>query len=142
MAITYCSIATVDFEPESIDILVERAAFHNKKVGITGYLYYSNGHFVQYIEGMTPDVTALMQRIEDDKRHHITNIAYDCSLDHRRFYNWSLKKLTNANLVEIDLESTWEDLMHWSRCNCEQNAEKKIWQIMGKTSGYYQKFTS
>ena len=56
-----------DFELESI---LESSVRHNYSHDITGLLIYSNGSFLQVIEGSEKAVEETYERIYRDSRHH------------------------------------------------------------------------
>ena len=51
--------------------LAEVAATKNEQLGITGYLYYRDKLFLQYLEGEQCAVEKLMAKITDAPRHQI-----------------------------------------------------------------------
>jgi len=61
----------------------------NPARGITGALLFDGEHFGQLLEGPEPDVTALMQRIETDPRHHQVTLLFSGPADAaRRMRAW------------------------------------------------------
>ena len=70
-SLTYSSQALTDFDDESLLELADNSAARNEPLGITGYLYYRDGHFIQYLEGEQKAVEELMARIASDPRHTI-----------------------------------------------------------------------
>lgn len=50
-AIVYTSQALIAFSPEYIKTLAAKFAQHNQENNISGYLWYQNNQFLQYIEG-------------------------------------------------------------------------------------------
>ena len=56
----------------------------NPARGITGALLFDGEHFGQLLEGPEPDVTALMQRIETDPRHHQVTLLFSGPADAAR----------------------------------------------------------
>lgn len=66
----YRSRALTPLSESQLTTLVEQSRAYNEKHRITGLLCYSQGHFVQVLEGSATDVHALYARIRQDKRHH------------------------------------------------------------------------
>ncbi len=77
----------------------------NPALGITGVLFYSNGKFIQVIEGLKSDLDTLMIAIEADKRH--TNIHYLVNepINKRCFEDW------NMDTFNIDKTTTLDHAM-------------------------------
>ena len=72
---------------------------HNAAAGITGVLVFSDGVFLQLLEGGRGAVSALYNRISRDPRHHdVVLLAYD-EVDERRFAGWSMGQ---ANLSRLN----------------------------------------
>ena len=100
--IVYASAARVDFDLAALQQLEAHAAARNVELGITGYLYFENGRFFQYLEGEYEPVTALMERIELDPRHAIEHALFDDQLQARRFPSWSMRALGRDPFVGLD----------------------------------------
>ncbi|MFD2113422.1 EAL domain-containing protein [Thiorhodococcus fuscus] len=89
-AVLYVSLAT---QPMSQDDLMDLLGFSreaNRAQGITGFLLYLNGSFMQMIEGSYPRIQRLMERIEADSRHRNVTRLYEGSIDKRIFSDWSM----------------------------------------------------
>jgi len=83
-----------EFRPMSdadLKRLVTHSQIRNKQDGVTGFLYYSAGTFLQMLEGEEATVSATFARIEDDYRHIIASILHRGSSDHRLFANWTME---------------------------------------------------
>jgi hypothetical protein len=50
-ALVYVSSATKPFSPDELSELLAQARVDNAALGITGMLLYSNGNFMQVLEG-------------------------------------------------------------------------------------------
>ncbi|EGV32231.1 diguanylate cyclase/phosphodiesterase with PAS/PAC sensor(s) [Thiorhodococcus drewsii AZ1] len=89
-AVLYVSLAT---QPMSQDALMDLLGFAretNRAQGITGFLLYLNGSFMQMIEGSYPRIQRLMERIEADPRHRNVTRLYEGRIDKRIFSDWSM----------------------------------------------------
>ena len=100
--IIYASKALVGFDAGALDCLEVRAAARNAQLRVTGYLYFDDGRFFQYLEGGHDAVTALMGRIELDRRHDVKHVLYDDRLGARRFPSWSMRVLQRAQFAGLD----------------------------------------
>ena len=106
--VVYVSQEVTSFDEQMLSQLADHAALRNSEVGITGYLYYHNGNFTQYIEGKAESIDALLQVLHRDQRHSIL-CNYVASVESPRFANWSMKRITNDEFVEIQLEHVLTD---------------------------------
>ena len=79
------------FERRDLLALCDQSADANFSLGITGYLYFRRGNFLQYLEGDELIVNALMELIKADERHQVTQIIYDNAIAQRRFPSWSMR---------------------------------------------------
>jgi len=68
--------------------LLNIAREKNKKHNVTGVLLYSEGTFLQVLEGMPEDVDLIFKGIEYDRRHKNIIKLIDESLAKRNFPNW------------------------------------------------------
>ena len=72
--------------------LVAHSRARNAKEHVTGFLYYSNGTFLQLLEGDDATVEATFARIQDDFRHVDPKIIYkDNTATERMFEDWSME---------------------------------------------------
>jgi len=77
-------------EPEVGRILVESRR-NNRRQNVGGVLCYSDGCFLQCLEGETAEVDAIYKRIARDSRHRDVKILSRRIVPHRRFRTWSMK---------------------------------------------------
>ncbi len=86
----YCSQAVHVFGEEQLADLLEHSLACNAQHDITGLLCYSNGHFVQVLEGEAIDVEDLFARIMRDRRHHQVHVLSRGIGPARRFDDWRM----------------------------------------------------
>jgi hypothetical protein len=67
--VLYRSRATQAPTPADLQVLLEQARTYNAQQQLTGLLLYSDGQFVQLVEGPEAAVRALYARIQADPRH-------------------------------------------------------------------------
>lgn len=97
----YISEATKDFSTDDLSALLEAASSLNRMNGITGYLHYETGYFLQYIEGEADALSETVERIERDPRHSIFYRASETNLAQRRFPDWYMKWLDRKEPGEV-----------------------------------------
>lgn len=86
----YTSTGNPDLGTSELAELLRRARVRNESLGITGMLLYSNGSFMQVLEGEPERVDDLYARISADKRHnHVTLIIRE-PIPGRTFGDWSM----------------------------------------------------
>lgn len=88
--LVYLSEATTFFDELDLNCLLINAANTNQKHSITGFLYFKNGRFVQYIEGPDNALDELFVKIKSDKRHSVKMVIDQIELDSRLFPEWSM----------------------------------------------------
>ncbi|WP_210519878.1 BLUF domain-containing protein [Hymenobacter terricola] len=98
--ILYHSRATSPVADADLQRLLESARAHNAKQHITGLLLYSDGYFVQVLEGEESAVNTLFARIQHDPRHHEVATVRS-GPGPRRFSDWSMGF---GHVVEADLQ--------------------------------------
>lgn len=88
--LVYVSSATQLFSETELVELLKRAKENNLRNGITGMLLYSNGNFIQVIEGEEDSVQTLHQKILTDPRHKNVITLLTRPLTQRMFSEWSM----------------------------------------------------
>ncbi|MCK8523309.1 BLUF domain-containing protein [Aquimarina sp. D1M17] len=134
----YISIENQVFDEQKISELIKKARLQNQKNNITGFLYYRQNHFFQYIEGDPNDLDNLLQKLQDDSRHTILNRASDKDLKERRFDNWSMGNLKTDELIQIKLEDIILDYLSWLKTYKGVEFEN-TWSIIDKLAEYRNK---
>jgi len=110
-SILYASNADQPFDQASLSSLENLAYSNNLMLGVSGYLYYDNGVFIQYIEGPTEVLEELFVEIQKDKRHKVFRILTEENLSKRRFPEWSMRWLQANELSALQLENVVIDQM-------------------------------
>jgi hypothetical protein len=94
----YCSRAAAGVDGEELALLLRQCRSHNGEAGITGMLCFSEGLFIQVIEGGRSAVNQLYQRIVADTRHHsVVLLVYD-EISQRRFAGWTMGQVNMARI--------------------------------------------
>ena len=90
ISITYVSSAVLHLRESSMQDLVEKCQGNNKRLGVTGALDYSDGNFMQVIEGPDLVTHALYDQIKRDNRHRDVTAINIRPLEVREFQGWSM----------------------------------------------------
>lgn len=86
----YLSEATSEMSESELEGLRRQSQAFNSLHGVTGFLIYANGHFMQMLEGRTEMVHELMEKIAQDRRHRNIHVVVSGQAERRLFQNWSM----------------------------------------------------
>lgn len=101
----YASRANAGLSDTDLAAILKASREHNPPEGITGLLCFSDGVFVQVLEGGRNAVNARYKRIVEDKRHHdLILLGYE-EITERAFPGWTmgqvnLHRLNHALLLK------------------------------------------
>ena len=88
--ILYCSEVAPEQPSTIVPDILTGARASNLRLDVTGVLIFDGQYFLQLIEGESETVRALMNRIENDPRHHtVLRLAQQAS-PARRFTRFSM----------------------------------------------------
>lgn len=94
----YASRATDSVDQEALLAILRQSKAGNATLGITGVLCFSEGIFLQVLEGGRMQVNALYNRIAGDPRHRdVVLLTYE-EIGERRFAGWSMGQVNLARL--------------------------------------------
>jgi len=94
----YCSRAAPGVDGEELSLLLRQCRSHNGEAGITGMLCFSDGLFIQVLEGGRAAVNQLYQRILRDTRHtDVVLLVYE-EISQRRFAGWTMGQVNMARI--------------------------------------------
>lgn len=99
--ILYRSQATAQLSNSQLLELLQRARRANAEQQITGLLLYSEGQFVQLLEGPPAAVKNLYARIARDPRHNRVELVREALVPARQFAEWSMD-FGFADAVEVE----------------------------------------
>lgn len=105
----YVSSATHPMDRPQLDALLTQARAFNGAHGITGFLLYRDGLFMQMLEGTRDAVRALFERIRQDGRHRDVRVVVEGGLDQRVFPDWSM------GYRDMEAEAANIDFSQWKR---------------------------
>lgn len=86
----YTSTATRAMDEAELDQIVATARSRNPDNGITGMLFYADGHFMQVLEGEEALVDATLERVRRDPRHTDVTVTERSAISERSFAEWSM----------------------------------------------------
>lgn len=96
--LVYASRAVPAVDQEELIAILKKSKANNPKHGITGVLCFSEGIFLQALEGGRSAVNQLYGRIVSDARHtNVELLCYD-EIGERRFAGWSMGQVNVARL--------------------------------------------
>lgn len=107
--IIYRSRAVHRLSPAQLQELLDQAHQGNARLLVTGLLLYSEGTFVQVLEGPEEAVRTLYAKIHQDSRHTQVEMVVEGLLPTRQFDEWSmdygivedLNKLAVISAIEL-----------------------------------------
>lgn len=143
-SIVYVSEEAEVFSTKNLQELSAFAQERNLEYGITGYLHYQRGMFIQYIEGPQKEIDHLFQSIGRDKRHQILfQLTRPLEDDKRLFPNWSMRFLTEQEISQINLEHLLaETLMRSKKSSGSNIFSQKVWSLVASIAKLQEKLKS
>ena len=99
----YASSARHPLNADELSELLNVSITNNALRNITGFLIYTEGEFIQILEGEKVDVEVIFDKILNDKRHHEIKVLVREVIKRRSFETWSMgfKTLQSHKLMPI-----------------------------------------
>lgn len=94
----YASRAVPTVDQDALLAILRQCKTRNPEHGITGVLCFSEGIFLQVLEGGRSAVNALYNRIVVDPRHTQVELMSYSEIGERRFAGWSMGQVNMARL--------------------------------------------
>jgi hypothetical protein len=94
----YASRAVASVNQEALHAILRQCKARNPAAGITGVLCYSEGIYLQVLEGGRSAVNALYNRIAADPRHSQVELMSYHEIGERRFAGWSMGQVNMTKL--------------------------------------------
>jgi hypothetical protein len=94
----YASRAVPAVDQEELLSILKKSKSNNAKVGVTGALCFSEGIFIQVLEGGRSAVNVLYNRIAADARHKDVELLAYQEIEERRFAGWSMGQVNMTRL--------------------------------------------
>ncbi len=107
--LVYASQQAVEFDGLRLVSLLYTARDRNAALSITGVLLYSNGMFVQCLEGPPENVDAIYAKICLDPKHREIVVLQSIDTDERHFQTWMMgcAKVTDYQALQLT-RSEWQ----------------------------------
>jgi len=102
----YSSAATGEMARTDLEQMLRESRLRNTRRDITGVLVFSDGVFLQVLEGEREDVEDLMESIGRDPRHRDIKVIHEEEIDRRAFPTWRMAYLS----PRAEDVSTWAGL--------------------------------
>lgn len=116
--IIYLSSATTKFTNDEILALLKNSRTNNNANNITGLLLYSDGNFLQIIEGKDKAIKKLYQKISVDSRHKNIIKVFEGKVSSRIYPNWKMgfnsidKKIAQENIYKDTLYEDYDPFIN------------------------------
>jgi len=94
----YASRAVPAIDQEELVAILRKSKTNNPALGVTGVLCFSEGIFLQVLEGGRSPVNKLYQRIASDSRHTDVELLCYEEIGERRFAGWSMGQVNISRL--------------------------------------------
>jgi hypothetical protein len=108
--VIYVSRACQAMSERQLQDLLETLRRKNREIGVTGFLLYQSGYFMQMLEGKRDLVDPLMRRIAQDPRHENLSVIMYGYEKGRLFTDWSMGFWNMGRLPEMDI-----DFINWQK---------------------------
>lgn len=100
--LVYCSRATPGIDDKAVDGIIRIARRRNPEQGITGLLVFGGGIFFQWLEGPRDNITALMARLQADRRHQdIVTLDTSEEVRERLFPDWDMELVSGLHIRDV-----------------------------------------
>jgi hypothetical protein len=94
----YASRALPDVNQDALVAILRKSKMNNPSVGVTGVLCFSEGIFLQALEGGRSAVNQLYNKIIADPRHTQVELLSYSEIGERRFAGWSMGQVNISRL--------------------------------------------
>jgi hypothetical protein len=94
----YASRAVPAVDQDELVAILRKSKANNPSLGVTGVLCFSEGIFLQVLEGGRSAVNRLYNRIVGDTRHTEVELLQYQEIGERRFAGWSMGQVNMARL--------------------------------------------
>ena len=94
----YASRAVPAIDQDALVAILRKSKTNNPALGVTGVLCFSEGIFLQVLEGGRCAVNQLYNRIASDSRHTDVELLCYEEIGERRFAGWSMGQVNMSRL--------------------------------------------
>ncbi len=89
----------------SVGRILLKSRTNNRRINVTGVLYFGDGCFFQCLEGEPASVDELLLKLEKDSRHHDITVLSRKLIKTRSFGDWEMKFVAIEESMTKLLES-------------------------------------
>lgn len=96
-----------------VDGIVLPSMTRNRRLNLSGCIWFDHGSFFQVLEGPADDLTRVFGAIERDGRHHSLRVLSAQEIDHRDFERFSMRLIAEETpdavrqiIEQYDADST------------------------------------
>ena len=109
-SLVYSSVAELNAantaDRDMVDSILATARRRNAEIGVTGALLFTEGRFVQALEGDRDMVRATYDRIATDPRHNGVEVLASQFSDRRRFKEWSMAYVGDSEALRAQFSAS------------------------------------
>lgn len=104
--ILYHSRALIPPEPAAHNAILDKCRVNNSARDVTGFLHREEDFFLQYLEGPSAQLDALLSIIGKDDRHSDVQIILREPLQARRLPDWQMGFVNGDQMALVDVVGT------------------------------------
>ena len=102
--LVYISRAADHIDSGEVFQIVRDSAQRNPERGLTGFLVFVRGLFIQYVEGESDALDGLLDALARDDRHSDLHVIDRRPIASRRFPAWRMERVSMAERRDTALE--------------------------------------
>ena len=96
-------------EEQIVEGIVLPSMRKNRKLELSGCIWFDSNFFLQVLEGAKPDLMGLYERIKEDRRHHSIRVFSAQAIEQRDFQRFSMRLIgREAPTAVHDIISRYE----------------------------------
>lgn len=97
----YVSTASRSVGGGDVFDIIQKSSARNAQRGVTGFLVFAAGVFVQFVEGEGAALDTLLQDLARDPRHHSVRVLDRRPCERRAFPGWKMKRLLVSEKADV-----------------------------------------
>lgn len=98
--LVYVSKAIDNLSKQNMSDILSSSQRNNDRMNITGILVFSQGKFMQFLEGSEFNITQTFEVIKNDYRHHSVDIIRQRKISNRQFEDWHMRLTETEEISE------------------------------------------
>lgn len=96
----YISKAIDNLSKQDLRGILSSSQRNNFRLNITGILVFSNGKFMQFLEGSSVNIMKTFETIKNDFRHHSIDVVRHGEITGRQFEDWHMRHIDTDEILE------------------------------------------